>query len=265
MSPSTISPNPVVRSNCNYKNIAHSLKRNASAIQRNSNMNSDKILNGLHQTFTPVKGFFASKIRLVLLMTVMGICALSMSAISIASSSNKHEKQSSNQEVEVNNFGKVTDFYYRGAQPKEDEYGQLASIGIKTIIDLRNDPKEQAKTIAERAGLKYINLPLSDKNYPAADTADKFLALINDKNNLPVYVHCIGGRHRTGAMTAVFRMKVQGWNIEKAYDEMKDYDFYTRWGHKAIKEYVFDYYRELLVSRKEEQKNAPSSFGGENR
>lgn len=228
-------------------------------------MNSDKRLNGLHQTFTPVTGFFAGKIRLALLVAIVAVAAFSMSAISMASSSDKREKKSSATEVEVNNFGKVTENFYRGAQPKDDEYGQLASIGVKTIIDLRNDPKEDAKAMAEQAGLKYINLPLSDKNYPAADVADKFLSLVNDKNNLPVYVHCIGGRHRTGAMTAVYRMKMQGWDIEKAYDEMKDYDFYTRWGHKAMKEFVFDYYRGLLVSRKEEPKNASLSLGGENR
>jgi phage terminase large subunit-like protein len=46
-------------------------------------------------------------------------------------------------------------------------------------------------------------------------------------------------------MTAVFRMTVQGWDAGRAYEEMKDYDFYTRFGHKAMKRYVFDYYRSL--------------------
>ncbi len=86
---------------------------------------------------------------------------------------------------------------------------------------------------------------MSDKSYPASDAASKFLGLVNDKENWPVYVHCAGGRHRTGAMTAVFRMTNQGWDVDRAYGEMKDYDFYTRWGHKAMKKYVFNYYRDL--------------------
>jgi protein tyrosine/serine phosphatase len=155
-------------------------------------------------------------------------------------------------EVNVENFGKVTDFFYRGAQPKGDEYNQLASLGVKTIVDLRNDPRGYAKSLAERAGLAYINLPMSDKDYPLSDAASKFLTLINDQANWPVFVHCAGGRHRTGAMTAVYRMSIEGWDVDRAYEEMKDYDFYTRWGHKSMKQYVFDYYRDLLQKRREQ-------------
>jgi protein tyrosine/serine phosphatase len=178
-------------------------------------------------------------------------------AVAIASAENKNgrsEKNSANSEarafeVDVHNFGKVTDFFYRGAQPKDNNYFQLAALGVKTIIDLRNDPKDYAKEMTERHGMKYINLPMSDKDYPAADTAPKFLTLINNQENWPVYVHCAGGRHRTGVMTAVYRMSVQGWDVNRAYAEMKDYDFYTRWGHKAMKDFIFDYYRELAGKR----------------
>ena len=77
------------------------------------------------------------------------------------------------------------------------------------------------------------------------DAAAKFLEIVNNNENWPVYVHCAGGRHRTGAMTAVYRMTVQGWDVDRAYEEMKDYDFYTRWGHKDMKRFVFDYSRNL--------------------
>jgi protein tyrosine phosphatase (PTP) superfamily phosphohydrolase (DUF442 family) len=152
----------------------------------------------------------------------------------------------------IDNFGQVTDFFYRGAQPKGDDYNRLASIGIRTVIDLRDDPKDYAQDLARRAGMKYINFPLSDKAYPPSDAASRFLTIINNRENWPVYVHCAGGRHRTGAMTAVFRMAVQGWDVNQAYEEMKKYDFYTRWGHKAIKRYVFDYYQRLWLAPVEE-------------
>ncbi|MGH9803165.1 MAG: fused DSP-PTPase phosphatase/NAD kinase-like protein [Blastocatellia bacterium] len=224
-------------------------------------MNSDKKINGLHQVFSPAARFFSGRPRLVLLVIVVAIAALSASAMCMASSGDKHEKKSTDSQTEVTNFGKVTDSYYRGAQPKEDEYGKLASLGIKTVIDLRDDPKDYAKESAEQVGMKYFNLPLSDKTYPAADLAEKFLSLVNDKSNQPVFVHCAGGRHRTGAMTAVFRMKMQGWDVEQAYEEMKDYDFYTRWGHKAMKKFVFDYYRGLLLSRREIQSEFSTNGG----
>lgn len=229
-------------------------------------MNSEKVFNELQKFISPVTGNFSKKSRLALVATLALVAIFSTSAICIASSGDKSSKKSSSrEEVDVSNFGKVTDTYYRGAQPKEDEYADLANLGIKTIIDLRDDPKDYAKAVVEKLGMKYVNLPMSDKSYPASDAADKFLSLVNDQSNLPVYVHCAGGRHRTGAMTAVFRMKVQGWDIDRAYDEMKDYDFYTRFGHKDMKRYVYDYYRGLLVSRKDDKKNSSSTvIGGEN-
>jgi protein tyrosine/serine phosphatase len=201
----------------------------------------------LQRAFSPAAKLFAGKFRVPFIAFSV---ILSLAAVCSASSDHKGSKFTSNSgsnevTVEVENFGKVADFYYRGAQPKGEEYDQLAALGVKTVIDLRNDPKDYAKTLAEQSGLKYINLPLSDKDYPAPDAASKFLRLINNQENWPVYVHCAGGRHRTGAMTAVFRMTIQGWDVNRAYEEMKDYDFYTRWGHKAMKKFVFDYYRDL--------------------
>lgn len=181
----------------------------------------------------------------VLLLSIS--VALALSVISYAKPHGKSTSESKSNLVvgDIGNFGQVTDFYYRGEQPKGGDYNRLAAIGVRTIIDLRDDPKDYAKMLTEQAGMKYINLPMSDKDYPEPDAASRFLALVNDKENWPVFVHCAGGRHRTGAMTAVFRMSVQGWDANRAYEEMKDYDFYTRWGHKAMKQFVFDYFRDI--------------------
>jgi protein tyrosine/serine phosphatase len=197
--------------------------------------------------------YFRYSLFPLLIITV----TLSFSAGTNANGDGKNEDGTSNSskagslaiDVGVENFGQVTEFFFRGAQPKGEEYQKLAALGIKTIIDLRNDPKEYSKELSERAGMKYINFPLNDKALPSPDAPAKFLELVNNRENWPVYVHCAGGRHRTGAMAAVFRMTVQGWDVNRAYREMKDYDFYTRWGHKPIKEFVFDYYRKLSVSR----------------
>jgi len=183
--------------------------------------------------------------------------ALALGVVSYARPKDKSHSKASGSAVGVENFGQVTDFYYRGSQPKGEEYNQLATIGVKTIIDLRDDPKDYARELTQQAGMKYINFPLSDKDYPPPDAASKFLSLVNDKENWPVYVHCAGGRHRTGAMTAVFRMSVQGWDANRAYEEMKDYDYYKRFGHKAMKDYVFDYFRDIGNKRTESQTAEP--------
>jgi protein tyrosine/serine phosphatase len=52
-----------------------------------------------------------------------------------------------------------------------------------------------------------------------------------------------GGRHRTGEMTAIYRITHDGWAAEKAYDEMKKYDFEDSFFYpRSLKKYVFSYY-----------------------
>ena len=144
-------------------------------------------------------------------------------------------------DVKIKNFGQMDDRFYRGGQPKEEDYKQLAAIGIKTIIDLRNDPAEYEKREAEAAGIRYVNIPMSDKDYPETAAIDQFLKLVDDPSTGKFFVHCAGGRHRTGVIGAVYRFNQYNWNYDQVYAEMKKYDFYTRWGHGKMKEFVQDY------------------------
>lgn len=144
-------------------------------------------------------------------------------------------------DVKIKNFGQMDDRFYRGAQPKEEDYKELAAIGIKTIIDLRDDPETYEKRDAEALGIRYINIPMSDKDYPAAAAIDQFLKLVDDPSTGKFYVHCAGGRHRTGVIGAVYRFNHYNWNYDQVYAEMKKYDFYTRWGHGKMKDFVQDY------------------------
>lgn len=143
----------------------------------------------------------------------------------------------------IKNFGQMDDHFFRGAQPKDDEYKELADLGVKAVIDLRDDPMPYAKAAAEAVHMRYVSIPMSDKDYPKDVDVDAFLKTANDEGNWPFYVHCAGGRHRTGLMGAMYRFNHDGWNYDKAYEEMKNYDFYTRWGHGAIKKYVQDYWQ----------------------
>jgi protein tyrosine/serine phosphatase len=144
-------------------------------------------------------------------------------------------------DIKIKNFGQMDDRFYRGAQPKEEDYKQLAAIGIKTIVDLTDNPKDYEKRDAEAAGMRYVNLPMSDKDYPPAATIDQFLKLVDDPSTGKFYVHCAGGRHRTGVMGAVYRFNHYNWNYDQVYAEMKKYDFYTRFGHGEMKKFVEDY------------------------
>ena len=143
--------------------------------------------------------------------------------------------------IKIKNFGQMDERFYRGAQPKEKDYKDLAQLGIKTIIDLRDDPEDYAKPMVESLGMTYIHIPMIAKKYPTTEATELFLKTVNDPSTGKFYVHCAGGRHRTGAMGAVYRFQLYKWDFEQVYKEMKQYDFYTRWGHGAFKDFVQDY------------------------
>ena len=168
-----------------------------------------------------------------------GLLALACNFISVASASAKTAPTFPN--IAIKNFGQMDERFFRGAQPGEGDFKALAALGIKTIIDLRDDPTSYEKREAEAAGMRYVNIPMSDSNRPRDEQIDQFLKLANDPATGRFFVHCAGGRHRTGVMGAVYRMTHDGWGFDQAYKEMKNYDFYTRFGHGSLKDYVQDF------------------------
>ena len=143
--------------------------------------------------------------------------------------------------INIRNFGQMDTNYYRGAQPKKDEYQALKALGITTIIDLQEKPTKYEKATAESLGMKYINIPMDDATYPPQAAIDQFLKEINDPANGVMYVHCKGGRHRTGVTGAIYRFTKYGWDYNKTMKEMENYNFDTSYGREAMKEFVVDY------------------------
>jgi protein tyrosine/serine phosphatase len=148
-------------------------------------------------------------------------------------------------QIKIKNFGQMDARFYRGAQPKKEDYKDLAALGVKTVIDLRDDATDYERSAVEALGMHYVNIPMSDKHYPQEAQIAEFLKLAGDSATGKFYVHCAGGRHRTGVMGAVYRYNFYHWNYDQVYKEMKDYDFYTRFGHGDMKKYVEDYWQRV--------------------
>jgi len=165
------------------------------------------------------------------------------SVIGIASAQDQSAKQFS--DIKIKNFGQMDKRFYRGAQPKAEDFKSLAALGIKTVIDLRDTPADYEKAAVEALGMRYVNIPMSDSKLPKPGQIELFLKLASDSETGPFYVHCIGGRHRTGIAGAVYRMTLDGWDYDRAYKEMKNFDFYTRFGHGAMKDFVQDYWQQV--------------------
>lgn len=145
-------------------------------------------------------------------------------------------------QIRIENFGQVNPNYYRGGQPHDRDYQDLASLGVKTLINLTSDDADaREKALTERAGMKYFQIPMTTHEQPSAAQLDQFLKLVTDPANQPVFVHCVGGRHRTGVMTAAYRMTRDGWSADQAFAEMKRYKFGMDILHPEFKEFVYGY------------------------
>lgn len=151
--------------------------------------------------------------------------------------------------IRIDNFGEINLTYFRGAQPGERDYQDLAALGVKTVIDLTKDGRDDEPGQVKAAGMTFHRIPLTTTDRPAEAAVAEFLKLVTDRANQPVYVHCQGGRHRTGAMTAVYRMTQDGWTADQAYQEMKQYKFEGFPGHPELKRFVYDYYAQLAQAQ----------------
>jgi len=181
------------------------------------------------------------KVRFPLASVLSIVFVLTAAAASFGQTS--PTKYINNVKVGISNFGKMDDRFYRGARPGKKDFTVLKEIGVNTIIDLTdNSPDEKAE--AEAAGLRYVNIPIKDKTYPTDEAVASFLKTVDDKDTGVFYVHCAGGRHRTGDMGAVYRFQ-QGWTYDKVYEEMKNYDFYSS-GHQSALDFVVDYAKKPL-------------------
>src|SRR5258708_31686497 len=128
-------------------------------------------------------------------------------AISSAAFAKKHSDPAFSN-IKIRNFGKMDDRFYRGAQPDESDYKDLKALGIKTVIDLQDSPTSYEKRAVEALGMRYINIPMSDSNYPKEETIQSFLKAVNDPTTGKFFAHCAGGRHRTGVVGAIYRFTV---------------------------------------------------------
>jgi protein tyrosine/serine phosphatase len=149
--------------------------------------------------------------------------------------------------IHIDNFGRIDSNYYRGGQPSGHDYADLAALGVKTVINLTSDDATaDEKTMTEGAGMTYFQIPMTTRVPPTVAQLTQFLNIVNDPAKQPVYVHCVGGRHRTGVMTAAYRITNNGWSADQAFNEMKQYKFGADFLHPEFKQFVYGFKPETV-------------------
>jgi tyrosine-protein phosphatase SIW14 len=141
----------------------------------------------------------------------------------------------------VGNFHQINERLYRGAQPSNAGFQNLAKLGIKTVIDLREAGSrvDAEKAVVEKAGMRYISIPFSGFGAPSDRQVSQVLALFDDPSAGPVFVHCRRGADRTGTVIACYRMLHDHWNNRDALAEAKAAGM--SWLERAMQGYVLAY------------------------
>jgi uncharacterized membrane protein YkoI/protein tyrosine phosphatase (PTP) superfamily phosphohydrolase (DUF442 family) len=147
--------------------------------------------------------------------------------------------QSGHEQVEgVKNFGRVTDRYFRGGAVTPDGIKTLAEMGVRVIIDLRDEPNADEPDVCQRNGVKYFNFPMTGHDVPGDKVVNEILSIIQSAKE-PVYVHCSAGKHRAGTIAALYRMRVQGWSKDQAWAEQQSYGFGMPEEHPELYAYAY--------------------------
>jgi len=117
---------------------------------------------------------------------------------------------------------------YTSGQPRGMDYTRLLyKYHIATIINLRSPAEHREKnwqneemTWVRSNGVKYIDMPLERNindpgHVPDANTQQQLLAIMADKENLPVLIHDGSGESRPAVMAAVWLAKGESQPVQQ--------------------------------------------------
>jgi len=130
-------------------------------------------------------------------------------------------------------------FYRSGQMTVPGFRDAIKQFNIKTIINLQHEEPDPLLTqhwlgegkipeseLCEQLGVKYVlltpdKLPPGNRLDSVPPVVDEYLKLLDDENNYPILLHCTAGLHRTGRLTAIYRMEMLGWTPGEALREAR--------------------------------------------
>ena len=148
----------------------------------------------------------------------------------------------------IDNFGRVDDRLWRGAQPGLQALANLKQLGVSTVINLRrtNDVLPGEEETVRSAGMRYEHVPFHGLRGPTHEQVERVLALIENSPG-PVFLHCEHGADRTGTVVACYRIRRDGWSAEQALTEARRYGM-SKWV-VGMKRYVTGFSPDLAAAK----------------
>jgi len=143
---------------------------------------------------------------------------------------------------DICNFHQVDEGLYRGGRPKPSAYRKLVQLGVRTVIDLEEtEYAEPEKAVIDELNaelpaeqrIDFISFPVTPREIEGSGIShDRLGALFGQIRDArrPIFVHCYHGKDRTGAVVAIYRMRMNEKSFEEAYQEALHY-FFSRNDH----------------------------------
>jgi protein tyrosine/serine phosphatase len=141
---------------------------------------------------------------------------------------------------------------YRSGQLSLDGFQQVIQDNrIRTVVTLRDSrrnpggppPDWAEEAYCKEHHLKHYRLPpiawsASDGSVPALPHVRQFVEVMSDRANYPVLIHCLAGKHRTGAYCAIYRMEIEHWSNEQAIAEMAVFGYDNLEEHEDLQRFL---------------------------
>jgi protein tyrosine/serine phosphatase len=127
------------------------------------------------------------------------------------------------------NLHRVTPTFYRGEQFKKNEVPELQKLGIRTVVNLRNNHSDAAGLAG--SGIKEIRVRINTWDIADRHVIAALAAIRRAEAAGPVLLHCQHGADRTGLVSAMYRIVFQDWSREAALDELINggYGYHSIW------------------------------------
>lgn len=115
------------------------------------------------------------------------------------------------------NLYQMSPTLYRSALPDSRALPLLQQLQVSTVINFL--PEADSRWLSA-PGIKQVQLPYRTNHVDDADVLSALRAIQSAESQGPVLMHCKHGSDRTGLISAMYRVVIQGWSKEDALNEM---------------------------------------------
>ena len=123
------------------------------------------------------------------------------------------------------NFGVVLPGLYRSGYPQASDFPFMQALKLKTIVTLvSKDMPDGYQQFMDRNGITHrvFDMAGTKKEEIPLSMMRSIAAVVLNRDNHPMLIHCNHGKHRTGCVVAVIR-KHNAWDVNAIIQEYTDF------------------------------------------